>query len=216
MAWATPAHPLALSHQHEERSPRPHAPFAAFSPCSSPSPASARSPSRTPRRPTTRWSARHRPPAAPSTPRRRRWCSHSPTRWARPTPSRSCCNGSPVAVGTPQVGIDGVSLTVSVPNPLPKGECVVSWLVSQPDGVGGGSSTFRVHDRQRHGGHRWPRPSRRHRRARSLQRARPRPPATVTPTDDTDAHRVGFRRAAGSVATADHRSASPCCSARWC
>jgi copper transport protein len=52
------------------------------------------------------------------------------------------CNGSPIAVGTPQVGIDGVSLTVSVPNPLPKGECVVSWLVSQPDGVGGGSSTF--------------------------------------------------------------------------
>ena len=52
------------------------------------------------------------------------------------------CNGSPYAVGTPQVGVDGVSLTVSVPNPLPKGECVVSWLVSQPDGVGGGSSTF--------------------------------------------------------------------------
>jgi copper transport protein len=52
------------------------------------------------------------------------------------------CNGSPYAVGTPQVGIDGISLTVSVPNPLPKGNCVVSWLVSQPDGVGGGSSTF--------------------------------------------------------------------------
>ncbi len=52
------------------------------------------------------------------------------------------CNGSPFAVGTPQVGVDTVSLTVSVPNPLPKGECVVSWLVSQPDGVGGGSSTF--------------------------------------------------------------------------
>jgi putative copper export protein/methionine-rich copper-binding protein CopC len=52
------------------------------------------------------------------------------------------CNGSPFSVGTPQVGLDGVSLTVSVPNPLPKGECVVSWLVSQPDGVGGGSSTF--------------------------------------------------------------------------
>ena len=52
------------------------------------------------------------------------------------------CNGSPFSVGTPQVGVDGVSLTVSVPNPLPKGECVVSWLVSQPDGVGGGSSTF--------------------------------------------------------------------------
>lgn len=52
------------------------------------------------------------------------------------------CNGSPVAVGTTQVGLDGVSLTVSVPNPLPKGECAVAWQVSQPDGQGGGSSTF--------------------------------------------------------------------------
>jgi copper transport protein len=52
------------------------------------------------------------------------------------------CNGSPIAVGTPQVGLDGVSLSVSVPNPLPKGECAVSWLVSQPDGPSGGSSTF--------------------------------------------------------------------------
>ena len=52
------------------------------------------------------------------------------------------CGGAPIAVGTPQVGIDGVSLTVSVPNPLPKGECVVSWLVTQPDGQSGGSSTF--------------------------------------------------------------------------
>ncbi len=52
------------------------------------------------------------------------------------------CNGSPFAVGTPQVGVDGLSLTVPVPNPLPKGDCVVSWLVSQPDGQGGGSSTF--------------------------------------------------------------------------
>ena len=52
------------------------------------------------------------------------------------------CNGSPVSVGTPQVGVDGISLTASVPNPLPKGNCVVSWLVSQPDGQGGGSSTF--------------------------------------------------------------------------
>src|ERR1044071_2985024 len=42
------------------------------------------------------------------------------------------CNGSPVSVGTPQVGLDGTSLTVSVPNPLPKGQCVVSWLVSTP------------------------------------------------------------------------------------
>jgi copper transport protein len=52
------------------------------------------------------------------------------------------CNGSPIGVGTPQVGLDGVSLSVSVPNPLPKGECVVSWLVTQPDGQSGGSSTF--------------------------------------------------------------------------
>jgi copper transport protein len=52
------------------------------------------------------------------------------------------CNGSPTAVGTPQVGLDGVSLSVSVPNPLPKGECAVSWLVTQTDGQSGGSSTF--------------------------------------------------------------------------
>ncbi|HEX3087233.1 MAG TPA: CopD family protein [Ilumatobacteraceae bacterium] len=52
------------------------------------------------------------------------------------------CNGSPIAVGTPAVGVDGISLSVAVPNPLPKGECAVSWLVTQPDGQSGGSSTF--------------------------------------------------------------------------
>ncbi len=52
------------------------------------------------------------------------------------------CNGTSIAVGTPQVGLDGVSLSVSVPNPLPKGECAVAWQVSQTDGQGGGSSTF--------------------------------------------------------------------------
>jgi putative copper export protein/methionine-rich copper-binding protein CopC len=52
------------------------------------------------------------------------------------------CNGSPNAVGSPQVGLDGVSLSVTVPNPLPKGECVVSWQVSQPDAQSGGSSSF--------------------------------------------------------------------------
>jgi copper transport protein len=52
------------------------------------------------------------------------------------------CNTSPYAVGTPAVGLDGLSLNVTVPNPLPKGDCVVSWLVSQPDGQGAGSSTF--------------------------------------------------------------------------
>jgi copper transport protein len=52
------------------------------------------------------------------------------------------CNGSPIAVGSPAVGLDGVSLSVTVPNPLPKGECVVSWQVSQPDAQSGGSSSF--------------------------------------------------------------------------
>ena len=52
------------------------------------------------------------------------------------------CNGTPYAVGQPQVGFDGVTLTVAVPNPLPKGECSVAWFVSQPDGPSGGSSTF--------------------------------------------------------------------------
>ena len=35
------------------------------------------------------------------------------------------CTGSPIAVGTPAVGVDGMSLTVAVPSPLPKGECAV-------------------------------------------------------------------------------------------
>lgn len=52
------------------------------------------------------------------------------------------CNGAPIAVGTPQVGVDGQTLSVSIPNALPKGECAISWLVTQPDGQSGGSSTF--------------------------------------------------------------------------
>ena len=52
------------------------------------------------------------------------------------------CGGSPIAVGTPQVGGDGVTLSVTVPNALPKGECVVSWLVTDPTGASGGNSTF--------------------------------------------------------------------------
>ena len=52
------------------------------------------------------------------------------------------CNGTPIAVGSAAVGLDGKSLTVTVPNPLPKGDCVVSWLVSQPDGTAGGSGTI--------------------------------------------------------------------------
>src|SRR3954452_23696196 len=52
------------------------------------------------------------------------------------------CGGSPVAVGTPQVGPDGVSLSVTVPNAFPKGECVVSWLVTDANGQSAGNSTF--------------------------------------------------------------------------
>jgi putative copper export protein len=52
------------------------------------------------------------------------------------------CGGSPIAVGTPQVGADGVTLSVTVPNPFPKGECVVSWLVTDPSGASAGNSTF--------------------------------------------------------------------------
>src|SRR6476620_5737766 len=52
------------------------------------------------------------------------------------------CGGSPIAVGTPQVGPDGVSLSVTVPNPFPKGECVVSWLVTDANGQSAGNSTF--------------------------------------------------------------------------
>jgi len=52
------------------------------------------------------------------------------------------CGGSPIAVGTPQVGADGVTLSVTVPNPFPKGECVVSWLVTDPNGASAGNSTF--------------------------------------------------------------------------
>jgi copper transport protein len=52
------------------------------------------------------------------------------------------CNGAPVAVGEPQLGVDGLSLTVTVPNPLPSGTCTVVWVVSQPDSQPGGSSSF--------------------------------------------------------------------------
>lgn len=52
------------------------------------------------------------------------------------------CNGSPIAVGSAAVGLDGVSLSATVPNALPKGDCVVSWQVSQPDAQSGGSSSF--------------------------------------------------------------------------
>ena len=52
------------------------------------------------------------------------------------------CNGSSVAVGTPAVDPTGSRSACRYRTPLPKGECVVAWQVSQPDGTSGGSSTF--------------------------------------------------------------------------
>ena len=52
------------------------------------------------------------------------------------------CNGSQVAMGNPAVSPDGVTLTVAVVNPLPKGVCNVTYLVSAPDDTPNGSSTF--------------------------------------------------------------------------
>lgn len=52
------------------------------------------------------------------------------------------CDGTPVAVGPARVGADTTTLTVGVPTPLPKGECVVSWAVSAADGSPAGSSSF--------------------------------------------------------------------------
>jgi copper transport protein len=56
------------------------------------------------------------------------------------------CNGAAVPVGAATVNADGVSLTVSVPNPLPAGTCAAAWIVSAPDSSanGTGSITFTI------------------------------------------------------------------------
>lgn len=57
------------------------------------------------------------------------------------------CNGStPVAVGEPAVGPDQRTLVIAVPNPLPKGNCQLSWSLSAADGTpdGGGNITFEI------------------------------------------------------------------------
>jgi copper transport protein len=54
----------------------------------------------------------------------------------------AACNGTIVALGTPQLTPDALSLSVSVPTPMPKGTCAVSWRVSQPDGTPGGQGSF--------------------------------------------------------------------------
>ncbi len=52
------------------------------------------------------------------------------------------CNGQPSTTGAAQVGADRLSLTVPVTSVLPKGTCVVTWLVSDPAGQPAGTSTF--------------------------------------------------------------------------
>ena len=44
------------------------------------------------------------------------------------------CGGNPFSVGKPNVGSDGRTVNVSVPNPMPKGTCKVVLFVSAPDG----------------------------------------------------------------------------------
>jgi copper transport protein len=51
------------------------------------------------------------------------------------------CDGAPISVGLPAVGPDGFSLTVAVPNPLPKGACTAAVTVSAPDGSPNGTVT---------------------------------------------------------------------------
>ena len=56
------------------------------------------------------------------------------------------CNAVLVTLGRPEVGADGLSLTVAVPSALPKGTCVANWLVSDTNGEpnGTGNITFNV------------------------------------------------------------------------
>lgn len=48
------------------------------------------------------------------------------------------CNGEAFPVGVPQIGADGFTATISVPNPMPKGTCNVLLAVSSPDAVPNG------------------------------------------------------------------------------
>lgn len=52
------------------------------------------------------------------------------------------CNGAAVPVGSATVNADGLSLTVSVPNPLPAGTCTAAWIVSAPDSSSNGSGAI--------------------------------------------------------------------------
>jgi copper transport protein len=52
------------------------------------------------------------------------------------------CNGTLFPVGTPSVAADGLSLTVAVPNPMPRGDCNVIATVSAPDSTPNGTVSF--------------------------------------------------------------------------
>lgn len=52
------------------------------------------------------------------------------------------CNGQTVPLGAPTIGPDGLTLNVPVVQPLPSGECSVSWTVSNPDSTVGGSGSI--------------------------------------------------------------------------
>lgn len=52
------------------------------------------------------------------------------------------CNGSPFSIGSSSVSADGLSLTVAVPNPMPKGTCNVSATVSAVDSTPNGTVSF--------------------------------------------------------------------------
>ena len=54
----------------------------------------------------------------------------------------AACNGNQVAIGNPQVSPDALTLTVAVVNPLPKGECNITYIVSAPDETPNGRATF--------------------------------------------------------------------------
>jgi len=56
------------------------------------------------------------------------------------------CNGNTLPLGAATVGEDDLTLTIAVPNPMPRGTCRVSAIVSAPDstGNGGGSFSFEV------------------------------------------------------------------------
>jgi putative copper export protein len=52
------------------------------------------------------------------------------------------CNGSVLPIGSPSFGADGLSLTVAVPNPMPRGQCNVVATLSAPDSTPNGSVSF--------------------------------------------------------------------------